>query len=373
MSAQPSNLNIDHDDIRRAVTHPDREVRAAITQKVCRHIRSIELSKQERKVVSSILSLIVKDTAALVRRALAVTLKQSTNLPHSIAQKLMRDVDTIAAPVLEYSPVLTDEDLIEVLKSKAATKILAISKRERIKGDLVKAIIRFGDSKSVASVAANDGAEIGAQLGEQMLDMYHDNDLVKESFIARRDLPSRTVEKLITMVSAELAVRLHEKHGLSPKVAIDIANQSRERASIDFMSQTWVARDLTILINQLEREGRLTNSLIVRAACCGQIPLVEHAFARKSGIKLSKASLMVHDSGPFGLKSLCRQADLAEREFTIIRAAIAIYRDMEQKSAPVSQEKFRQTMLERVLSLPLELPDEDIDYFMDKLDQLEAA
>ena len=196
MGAQPTGLNIEADDIRRMVTHPDREVRAALTQKVCRKIRSVQLTELEQKTVSSLLAFIVKDSAAMVRRALAVTLKKSPNLPREIAQKLIRDVDSIASPVLTHSPVLTDEDILDILKSKAASKIMAISKRERIKGNLVKAIIRFGDSRAVASLAANDGAEIGVELGNQLLEIYHDNDLVKESFIARRDLPLPVVEKI---------------------------------------------------------------------------------------------------------------------------------------------------------------------------------
>ena len=373
MGAQPSNLNISPEDLRRLVTHPERDIRAALAQKVCRQIRSIELSDKEREVVSQILNFIVQDAAAMVRRALAVTLKKSKNLPRDIAQRLIRDVDSIAAPVLTYSPVITDEDLLDILKSKATSKILAISKRERIKGDLVKAIIRYGDSRAVASVAANDGAEIGAKLGTQLLDIYHDNDLIKESLISRRDLPSPVVEKLITLVSSEVAIRLHEKHEIPVDTAIEIANQSRERASIDFISQSWVARDLKYLVERLEREGRLTNTLIVRAACCGQIPMIEHAFAHKSGVSLNKAALMVHDSGPFGLKALCQQSGLFEKDFIIVRAAIAIYRDMELKGGQLSKEKFQKTMLERVLSLPIQFSDKDTDYLMDKLDALEVG
>lgn len=372
MGAQPSNLNIDENDIRRMVTHPDCEVRAVLTQKVCRQINAVELTALEQKTVSAILAFIVKDSATMVRRALAITLKKSKNLPREIAQKLIRDVDSIVSPVLIHSPVLTDADLIDILKSKAASKIMAISKRERIKGDLVKPIIRFGDSRAVASVAANDGAEIGTHLGDQLLDIYHDNDLVKKSLIARRDLPAPIVEKLITMVNAEMAVRLHQNHKIPVNVAINIANQSRERASIDFISQYWVSRGLTILINRLEREDRLTSSMIVRAACCGQIPMVERTLAKKSGVSLSKASLMVHDRGPFGLKTLCTQSGLSDRDFSIIRAAIAIFRDMELKGRQLSREKFQKAMLERILSLPMAFPDEDLDYLFDKLDSIES-
>ena len=372
MSARPSNLNLDQDDIRRLVTHPDHEVRAVLTLKICRQIRAAELTDREQLVVSQVLGFIVNDSAAMVRRALAITLKKSKNLPRSIAQKLIRDVDSIASPVLTHSPVLTNEDLVDILKSKAASKIMAISKRERIQGDLVKAIIRFGDSRVVASLAANDGAEIGIQLGNQLLDIYHDDDLVKESMIARRDLPTPVVEKLITLVSAEVAVRLHHKYSIPVEVATDLANQSRERASVELLSQPWVSRELNVLVGRLEREGRLTTTLIVRAACCGQIPLLERALARKSGVSLHKTSLMIHDSGPFGLRALCTQSGLADRDFSILRAAIAIYRDMEMKGAQMSRAKFHKTMLERILSLPLAFTDDDMQYLFDKLDGIEA-
>ena len=81
---------------------------------------------------------------------------------------------------------------------------------------------------------------------------------------------------------------------------------------------------------------------------------------------------MVHDSGPFGLRTLCKQSGLSAPEFNIIRAAIAIYRDMEQKNGQLSRTRFQKTMLERILSLPLVFSDEDMEYLFDKLDAVDA-
>jgi len=371
MHARSTQLNIDIEDIRRLVAHPERDVRAALTQKVCREVRTLQLSEQEREVVTKILTFISNDAAAMVRRALAITLKNSPNLPREIAKRLIKDVDSIATPILSFSPVLTDDDLLEVLKSKAATKILAISRRERINGNLVKAILRYGDSRAVASVAANDGAELGAELGSQMLDLYHDNDLVKESYIARRDLPPMVVEKLLTMVSADLAHTLSEKHNVPAEIAVEIGKRTRERASVDLISKNWIGSELKALVARLAIEGRLTNSLIVRSACAGNISMVEHAFAEKSDVSLNKARLMIHDSGPFGLQVLCQQAGLSEQEFAILRAAITIYRDLEQKGSGYGREKFRRVMIERVLSLPVEFSDTDADYLFEKLDSIQ--
>lgn len=354
------------------VSHPDRDVRAVLAQKVCRNIRQADLSEHEKTVVSQILSLIAKDAAAMVRRALAVTLKNSPNLPRDIALKLIRDVDSIAVPVLSSSPVLNDEDLLDILRSKAAAKMMAITKRPNITGDVVKAIIRFGDSRVVASVAANDGAEIDQETGALMLSLYHDNDLIKESFIARRDLPPTIVEKLITLISAEAAIRLNENHEIPIEMAMDLASRSRERAQIDFISQSWVSRDLKSLTARLAKEDRLTNTLIVRAACCGQMRFVEQALAQKSGVSLNKSALMVHDSGTFGLKALCARAGLGNSDFMLLRASIAIFADLELKGANYSKERFQTLMLERVLSLPVTFSDADSEYLLEKLDALDA-
>lgn len=366
-------LNLDQEDMQRLVSDPDREVRAVLTQKVCRQIRSVDLSPREQVIVTELLKLIAKDAAAIVRRALAITLKNSPALPRQIALDLIKDVDSIAVPILSHSPVLEDEDLIEILKSKAAAKMMAITKRTVIATDLVQAIVRYGDSQIIASVAANDGAEISADLGAQMLEMYHDNDLIKESFIARRDLPTLVVEKLIHMVSEEAAIRLTEKHEIPLDVALDIAERSRERAHIDFISQSWVSRDLGALVGRLDRENRLTSRLIIRAACCGQMRFVEQALAKKAAVGLQKTSLMLHDSGPFGLKALCAQAGLSAFDYTLMRASVAIFKDLEASGTIRTKAVHQKHMLERILSLPVELGEEDLHYLVEKLDACSPA
>lgn len=373
MAVMATHLKISSEDVKHLVSHPDRDVRAILAQKVCREVKSLDLSAREREVVKEILWLIARDAAAMVRRALAVTLKNSRNLPHDIAQKLIRDVDSIAVPILTFSPVLDDADLLAILKSKAAAKMMAVSKRAHIGGDVVKAIVRYGDSRVVASVAANDGAEIGVELGVKMLEIYHDNDLIKDSFIARRDLPPLMVEKLITLVSSEAARRLYENHEVPLDIAVGLAGQTRERASVDFISQSWVSSDLKSLIARLDAEDRLTNSLIIRAACCGQMRFCEQALAQKSGVSLYKSALMIHDGGPFGLKALCHQAGLDGRDFAILRASLAIYRDLESTGGKISRRQYQSTMLERILSLPITFSDADTDYLFDKLDTVRAA
>jgi len=360
--------NLKTEDVRTVIRHPDETVRAVAAQRVCRDIRSKILSSEERKFARKLLKHIAEDSAEMVRRALAVTLKNSPKLPRDVAVKLSADLESIAVPVLTHSPVFTDEDLVEVLKSKAAAKIIAVAKRVSVSDHVARAIIRFGDSQAVAEVAANDGALISEQTASEMLDIYKNDDLIAESMISRRDLPPKIVEKMITLVSEEMAVEITKRHAVSPELAIDLASRTRERAVLDFIDQSWVSKDLKALVTRIHAEGRLSISLLIRAVCSGQMRFAEQGLALLSGVSVQKAVLMIHDGGPFGLKALCVRAGLNEQMAQIIRASVMIYRDLELSGLDYDRAHFQELMIERVLTLPFNLPEVDQLWFLEKLD-----
>lgn len=355
-------------DVKNVVRHPDETVRAIAAQRVCRDIRSKILSDEERNFARKLLKHIAEDSADMVRRALAVTLKNSPKLPRDVAVKLSEDIESIAVPVLTYSPVFTDEDLVEVLKSKAAAKVIAVAKRVSVSDDVARAIIRFGDSQAVAEVAANDGALISEQTASEMLEIYKNDDLITQSMIARRDLPPTIVEKMITLVSEDVAVQISKRHSVSPEIAIQLATRSRERATLTFIDQSWVSKELKALVSRIHAEGRLSISLLIRAICSGQMRFAEQGLAILSGVSVQKAALMIHDGGPFGLKALCVRAGLNEQMSQIIRAAVMIHRDLEQSGLDYDRIYFQELMVERVLTLPFDLPEEEQLWFLEKLD-----
>ena len=301
--------DLSEEDIRIAVRHPDSTVRATAAQKICLRIRR-GLEPEERDFAYKILHHIMQDAASMVRRALAVTLRNSPELPRAIARKIIADVDNIAVPVLEESPVLTDDDLFDVLGSRAAAKIRAISKRRTVTGSVADEVVRLGDNIAIAHLAANDGAELSDVTAQKILTLYHSDDLIKNAFINRQDLPPAIVEKLLTLVSEETAWQINKRHAVPVDIAIDLATRARERASMELLDQVWVSRDLMGLVRRIHEQDRLTPSLIIRAAGCGLMAFVEHALAVRADLPFGKVRLMLHDTGPFGIKTIGYHAGL---------------------------------------------------------------
>ncbi|NNE58557.1 MAG: DUF2336 domain-containing protein [Hellea sp.] len=355
-------------DIRILVRHPNPERRANAALRICRSVRSDQLSESEKTLAYDLLQFMAQDAVGMVRRAMAVTLKNSTELPRIVALKLAEDLDDIALPILENSPVFTDDDLIEILKSRGAAKVLAVAKRPVVSGNLVKAIVRYGDSRAIATMAANDGAIIDEDTAEEIIDFYYQDDLIKDAMISRSDLPEKIMEKLITLAAEEAAVALNKKHKIEALTAVDIAGNARERATIELTSGDQTEKELRSFSTHLLQMGRLTPSFLVRAIGLGRISVVKHGLAVLAGINAAKAELMLFDTGPMGIRALCQKAGLDGLTTQLLRAGFSIYRDLEISGINYDAEYFQQLMLERILTLPFELEKSDRDWLSERLD-----
>ena len=80
------------------------------------------------------------DSEALIRRLLAECLKSVASLPTDIALSLANDRPDIAAPFLLASPVLSDEDLVTIIRDRSGSHRAAIAKRANLSPRVVEAM-----------------------------------------------------------------------------------------------------------------------------------------------------------------------------------------------------------------------------------------
>jgi len=361
------------DDIRRLVRGDSPEARANAAQKICRVIDTTNLTPEDQESARQILDVMCADAAVLVRRALAVTLRNSPRLPRDIALKLAKDVDIIAVPVLKNSPVITDEDLVEIVLAGSAEKQVAIAQRPTLGQGLTEVIALYGSKEAVEAATLNEGASFSDDAYAGVLNRFANDNEIKSALVSRSWLPIHVTEKLVNMVAGELFDRLVNKHELPPQLAIEIAAGARERATLDLVEQAGVSSDPERFAQQLHLNGRLTPSVIMRALCLGHMTFVEHALAELGGVPHSKAWLMIHDAGTLGLKTVFERAGLPSGMFTAFRLAIDIYHKTEMDGGPGDKERFRQRMVERVLTQFQAIPRADLEYLLDKLDALDNA
>ncbi len=368
MTVQSMRPELSETDIIRLMKGETSEERATVAHRLCRRIAVDVLSDDERKFADEIIQILAKDTAELVRRTLAVTLRNSPRLPHSVAIELAQDVESVAIPILEHSPVFSDEDLIELVLAVTASKQNAIAARATISGPLAEVICEHAAEQAVETIAGNMGADLTDNAMEHTIGRFPGNSKLHENLVHRDHIPVHIAEKMVSLVSGQVFDMLINRHELPAQMAIDLAAGARERATIDLVEQAGRTNDLPRFVSQLNLNGRLTHSLIMRALCVGHMPFVEHALAELSGVPHARAWLMIHDAGPLGLQAIFDRAGLHRKLLPAFRAAVKVFHELELDGDANDKARFRMRMIERVLTQFQAIPKDDLDYLLEKLD-----
>ena len=346
------------------------EKRANAVQKIGREIRDLDLSEADRVFATKILDRICKDVSDLVRRALSVTLRKSPCLPLHIARRLIDDIDSIAVPILSDSPVLTDEDLLRVLQSRAAEKIRAIAQRQTLGLHISHAIVSFGDSQATAKLAANDGALISQETAEMIAEIHADDDLIRNAALARHDFPMAVFTKLIDHAAQKIDMNLEAYKGVSSHHANRLTRDIKERAYSYVTTQNWSQKKLKEFVMSLEKSGKLTPRLILRAAGRGDIAFVVFALSRLGGQTLGKTKLLVTSGHRVGAKAIAIKAGFLPIQVKLFMASIGVWLSVEKENSTLTSEAFQRKVAERLLSQDLDLTEE---MELDLLDLLDTA
>ena len=368
MTVQTMRPELSENDIIRLMKGESSEERATVAHRLCRRIATDVLTEDERLFAEEIIQVLAQDTAELVRRTLSVTLRNSPRLPHKVATQLAQDVESVAIPVLENSPVFNDEELIELVLSVTAAKQAAIAGREKVSSTLAEVICEHADEIAVETISGNAGAEMSDRAFEHSIERFPANENMHENLVMRDHIPVHIAEKMVSLVSGQVFDMLINRHELPAQMAIDLAAGARERATIDLVEQADRTNDMSRFVSQLNLNGRLTHSIIMRALCVGHMHFVEHALAELSGVPHSRAWLMIHDAGPLGLQAIFDRAGMHRKLLPAFRAAVSVFHELELDGGVNDKARFRMRMIERVLTQFQAIPKEDLDYLLEKLD-----
>jgi uncharacterized protein (DUF2336 family) len=309
------------------------------------------------------------DAAELVRRALAVTLKNSMALPADVANRLARDVESVSLPIISFSPVFTDTDLAEIVRVGGAMRQMAVAKRPKLSSRITSMLVEQGDEDVVAAACANDNARFSEVALQKALDRFAKSEQVLQAVAFRAALPLAVSERLIDMVGEQLRDHILSSHALSPERTLELIIGAKERATIDLVDQAGRSRDPKAFVAHLHKVGRLSPSLLLRALAHGHMTFFEWAVAELAGVPHHRTWLMIHDAGQLGLKAICERAGLPPRLYSAFRSGVDAYHGLEFDGGAHDRERFQEHMIQRFLTSSNTVSREDSEYLMERMDR----
>ncbi len=363
-------------DVARLMADPSPKVRAETTGKIASQFADQELGEAERKIAEDIFRALVKDVELSVRETLAAHLKSSRDLPHDVALAMAKDVDSVALPVLKFSDVLTDSDLIEIVSGDDTAKQVAVAQRSSVSSSVADALIDTGNEKAVARLVSNEGADLNETALGRVMTNYKNSDAVSDSMARRPTLPAAIAEQLVSALSTQLQDYMVKKHDLPSDKAHNLILQARERATVTLLKDGSSDAELIQLVRQLNRSQRLSPSLIMRALCTGDMKFFEYAVAELAQVPVKNARKLIHDDGTLGLESVYKKAQLPIVLLPAVRACVELMNETDYDGGSNDRNRFTNRILERVLTQfedpSSKMTEDDLEYLMSKLDQYAA-
>ncbi len=359
-------------DVAKLLQDPNSGNRAVAAVKVASTFTGANLSVNERAIAEDIFRVMLNDAAVRVREALSESLKDNPMVPHDVAATLAKDVESVAMPMIECSSVLNDEDLIEIVKTRGCDVQKAVAGRAVVSARVADALVDGNDETVVAALVGNSGATINEGTYDRVLDEFGDADGIKRPMALRSDLPVGVSERLVTMVSEQLRDHIMTHHEISPATAADLLLESREKATVSLV-EGGDQRTVQQLVDQLDANGRLTPTLMLRALCVGDTSFFETALAKRAKIPVTNAYKLVHDGGNMGLTRLFEVTNMPPQFLNMARAALDVSAEMVATGGD-DRDTYKKLMIERVLTqVEDEVDTENLDYLIGKLGAVPSA
>lgn len=354
------------DDVVKLINDPSAESRHIITDRISSYYNKEIFNEEENKIAIDVLRLLSYDSEVSIRKLLSENLKNCDKIPHDIALVMANDIAEISMPILQFSNVLTDEDLIKITEqTEQITKLIAIAKRYEISLPLSDALINKKNEIVINVLIQNDGAEISENSLGEIVKKFSESKEILDSLIARGKLPIPIVEHILSLVSEELKNQLINEYKLDKNIADKLISKSYEQEIVKKI--TMISEEdqeqLINLINTLYEDNKLNDALILRALCKGNIKFFEMALSRLTNINIKEIDNIICNEGADSFASLYKTAKLPKRNFEAVYAFVTIA-IQEVHRGSITSKNFANRMMERIIENGYDHKIPSMDYLM---------
>lgn len=208
----------------------DREVtvREALSTKIAKILPNIRPDQSDKlaELAFEVLETLAQDQEARVRRIIAESIKSLDNVPKPIVQLLARDLDELVSmPVLEYSPLLDERDLINlILTGLKGKRLAAVSRREDLTVEIIDAIVDTEDDIAVEVLIGNESAPIPDKTFETIVRASKDRENWQSALVSRIKVPSHTLLRLSKFATDSVLRRLTQRSDLGAELESKLAD-----------------------------------------------------------------------------------------------------------------------------------------------------
>jgi uncharacterized protein (DUF2336 family) len=240
-------------------------VRVELARKIGRLFPELLAVEQQqlRDLTLTTLERLAHDQEVAVRAMLADEIKHHECVPKSVAKRLAKDAETsVSLPIIEFSPVLDDKDLIElVTAARASTVLAAVARRKKVSCDVSDAVAARLDIAAISALLANTDASIRTKTLDRIISQAAEVAEWHAPLVVRAELSRSAIRRLASFVGSALIDSLGMREGLDTATRNHLKRKLVARRKRETQQLATSAADVDIA----QKSGKLDEAFVTQA------------------------------------------------------------------------------------------------------------
>jgi uncharacterized protein (DUF2336 family) len=291
------------------------DVRVELARKIGRLFPGLLLveKKHLRDLTIETLEQLARDQEPRVRAMLAEEIKHLDCVPKDVVHRLAHDAEIqVATPVIEYSPLLSDTDLLEIVAVAHANAMLAaVARRKGLSGEVGDAVVATGDVTAIAALLTNVDARLRKKTLDTIVSQAAEVAEWHGPLVLRAELSPRAIRRIASFVASALIDVLTTRHGLDDATRTHLARKLHTRQQQE--AKTAAPPNAAIEVEVARQGGKLDDSFVAAAAEACQKDTVARALSVLSKVDEAVVRRILDSGSAKAVTALCWRAGLSMR------------------------------------------------------------
>ncbi len=311
--AQKSKL-VRLDDSLESYQQLDEELRFQLALRIAKLAPTLAHSKTTLALdhAVKVLKSIARDQTERVRYMIAQELADLPDAPYDVVRQLACDVSyKVSCPILEFSPLLRDDDLIDILSTCHVPGVAqAIARRKTVSESVSDAIVKTKQPDAIHTLLQNDQSHLSAKALATIINEAPEYEIWHESLITRPELTQKTVSRIAGFISSHLLLELQDGRNLK------LVHKQDARTAVQHRLTSWTAeqeRAAELRARHYFEAGRLDEEQISDAIHAIDEPFVCAALGLMCTIPKDTVKRILRSQSGKAITALAWQAGLSMR------------------------------------------------------------
>lgn len=278
-----------------------------------------DLGPRERELVSDVLISLMRQAEADLRQALSERLAVIDTVPLRVALHIANDEISVATPMLKTSAVLSDLDLLYIIKGKDAGYWRAIADRSRLSEGVMNVLAETREPGTLLTLAKNDRIKMSRRAIDIISEEAENTEALARPLLMRSDLPEGVARHLYQYVGQELRRYIRDYYGIHDAAALRAVDDVvLEFADPQPQPQFTPTPEVLEAVETMASKGRLSINSLMETLQRGQYASFIAMFAKHSGLSVRKVQDILSESDGKALAVTCRAINLSKGELSRI-------------------------------------------------------